>query len=229
MDRSEKKLVSQILTEKREWHDASKEKPTPNTQVVVRMVHPGIIWVENDEEILLAEDQKIATFVRTYDDPNQGSWAISPPYPLYDYSPCSNKDRLLDGVIVTHWAIPEEGEIEGYNTRFDQINLFKKLNLEVDEEHKEDVYRALLWGAAYIQKYCPGEPEAQHLATILYDLQYVLDTSKGIDLSDEEYEAKVEERKAEIEAAEKARQERVDQYVQEHEPEVKDGEESPIE
>lgn len=197
---SKKIVVSNILHEKREWVDASKKMPDPNTPVVIRMYNPNILFAETETEIYPAEDVKIAKFLPGLDDPTKGSWCICPPYPRFDYSPLSSKDRLDEGTVVTHWALPMDGEVEGWNTRFDQINLFKKLKLEVDDEHLELVYRALLWGSTYIQKCCGNDPDAVRLATILYDLQYVLDKNNGIDLTDEEYEKLVEERAAKYRA-----------------------------
>ncbi len=227
-----KKIVSNILLEKRDWKNAIVEKPEPGQQVVMRLVNPTMICGENDKEVYPYEDVKIGVFVRDYNDPTKGSWSVSPPYPLFDYSPLSTKDQLAEGTIVSHWAIPEEGEIEGWNTRFDQVNVFKHLILEVDDDHKEDVYRALLWGAAFIQKCNPNDADATRLATILYDLQYVLDNGKGIDLTDEEYEQKLEELKAKIETAEREAKEkqaaRVDRVVSTiMEPEDKGAESQP--
>lgn len=189
-----KKVISHFLREKRNWVDARMMKPKPGQLVVMRLTNPTIIWAENETEIYPAEDIKIGHFLQDYNNPNSGKWAVAPPFPRYDYSELTSKEKLNDFTIVTHWAIPEEGEVDGWKTRFDQINLFKTLKLEVDEQHEEDVYRALLHGAYFMNKYAADDPEIQHLATILYDLQYVLDKHKGIELSDEEFEAMVVER-----------------------------------
>lgn len=196
---SKKIIVSNILHEPRDWKNANEVKPEAGQLVVIRMMNPTIIYAENEKEIYPSEDMKIGEFIRNATDPSTGVWVIAPPHPRFDYSPLSDKERLNDETLVTHWAIPEEGELEGWRTRFDQTNLYKKLNIEVDDDHLELVYRALVWGAAFIQKYNPDEPEAKYLAHVLYDLQYVIDTGKGIELSDEEYEAKLEEQRMVIE------------------------------
>lgn len=197
-----KNVVSNILHEPRDWKNANEVKPEVGQQVVIRMMNPTIIFTENETEIYPSEDMKIGEYIRNASDPSTGIWVVSPPYPRFDYSPLSTKDQLNEETIVTHWAVPEPGEIEGWNTRFNQVNIYKKLNIEVDEEHLELVYRALIWGAAFIQK-VNEEPEAQYLASVLYDLQSILDSGKPIDLTDEEYEAKKEERKKLIEKTRK--------------------------
>lgn len=195
-----KKIVSEILSEKRQWVDARLSKPDPGVKVVIRMSDPAIIFAETETEILPSEDEKIAEWVRDINDPNNGDWRICPPYPRYDYSPLSQKEQINPDTVVTHWAIPEAEEVEFYESRFNIVNTYKKLNLEVDEQHEADVYRALLWGAAFIQKANPNDPQAMYLATVLYDLQYILDTRRAVDLTDEAYEAAVEKKLAEQEA-----------------------------
>ena len=189
---TKKKIVSNILSEKRNWVDATKAKPEPGVQVVMRLYNPMIIFGENETEIYPAEDIKVGTYVRDYDDPTKGSWHVSPPFPKFDYSPLSTKDRLNEDTTVTHWAEIPEDELEGWNTRFEPIFVYKKLNLEVDDEHAEDVYRALIWGAACIDKLEHGNPEAAKLVRILYDLQAIMDSGKEIDLTEEEYRAEIE-------------------------------------
>lgn len=212
-----KEIVSNILREARPWRDATKVKPDPGQLVVIRITNPDIIYVETETEILPSEDMKIAKFNRNQDGVN-GIWVIEPPYPKFDYSPLSNKEQLYPGTMVTHWAVPEEGEIEGWKTRFNPSGIYKKLNIEVDDDHLELVYRALIWASAYIQKANPDDPDAKRLASVLYDLQYVLDTGKPIELSDEEYEKQIAERKQLIE---KMQEERVNKAINELEREGK--------
>lgn len=216
----EKRVVSNILVEPRNWQDAKKVKPGLGELVVIRMMNPNVLYGENDTEIYPAEDMKLAKWIPGQKNPDDGTWVIEPPYPLFDFSPLSNKDALNEDTIVTHWAVPEEGEIEGWKTRFDQTYIYKTLKLEVDGDHIKDVYRALVWGSAFIANNNPGDPDARKLANILYDLQYVLDTGKGIDLTDEEYEQALAEyaakKKAEEEAAIKEQTKRVDHYVDTH-------------
>lgn len=181
-----KKIISHILEEDREWFDSREKKPNPNQRVIMRLWNPHIIYNETDTEIYPSEDAKIGRYVSGYKS-IEGAWYVDPPFFRYDYSPLSNKEKLNPDTIVTHWAIPTEKELDAWDHMFEQINLFKKLNLEVDQEHEEDVYRALMFGSRYIQLCCQDDPEALRLATILYDLQYVIDTRKSIDLSDEEY------------------------------------------
>lgn len=144
---NEKIAISNILKEPREWFDVKEEKfPDPDQQVVIRICHETMLSGETATEIYPIEDLKVGTY-------QDGKWTISPPYPKYDYSPLANKAELNEGVNVTHWAVPGETEIEGWNTRFDRIGTYKKLKIEVDPEHEEDVYRALLWGGAFIAQF----------------------------------------------------------------------------
>lgn len=194
---AEKIVISHLLEENRDWKVARNVKPEHNQRVVMRLFNPNIIFDETDTEIYPAEDLKIGRFIQGLGDPN-GMWIVDPPFPRYDFSTLTNKESLKEGTVVTHWAIPSERELELWDRRFRQINLFKKLVLEVDEEHEEMVYKALTYGASFINRMCPDDPQAIILATFLYDLQYIIDTHQNINLTDEEYKKLIVERSKEI-------------------------------
>lgn len=143
---STKKLVSNILSENREWHDCNTEKPPKNTPVVFRFTNNNIIYGEDETSIYPAEDIKIG--ILSSDD----EFVISGPFPRFDFSPLSNRSKFTEGTIVTHWAYPEEGEVEAWKTRFDPFHTYKNLSIEVDGEHIKDVYRALLVGASALSR-----------------------------------------------------------------------------
>ena len=157
MERSEKQKVSNILNENREWFDATKKKPNPGERVVIRFTNEKYIYGEDDKSIYYAEDIKVGRYVKAYDDSDTGRFVIDPPFPKYDYSPLSRKENLLEGSVVTHWAYPDDGELEGWDTRFDMFGTYNKLRIEVDPEHEEDVYRALMWGASFISQSDPAQ------------------------------------------------------------------------
>ena len=85
------------------------------------------------------EDMKVAS----YDSENK-TWTIEGPFPKYDYSPLTNKDKVKEGANITHWSKLKEGEISSWHSRLQPLHLYSYLRLEVDKEHDEMVYKALL-------------------------------------------------------------------------------------
>lgn len=162
----DKKVVSQLLKEKRNWIETEKETPKDIGAVVIRLCHRTAVSGETDTEIYPLEDIKVAKYV----DEN---WYILPPHPKYDYSPLSKHEAILNDVDVTHWAVLEEGELIGWTTRLDRIGKYSNIELHVDPENEPHVYRALVYGSAFINKY--GTPDIKPLANILYDLQHCID------------------------------------------------------
>lgn len=192
MERSEKRKVSNILLEKREWFDANEKKPPIGERVVIRFTNDNIIYGETETEVYYAEDIKVGRYLQSIEAVNgeSGRWVIDPPYPKYDYSPLSKKENLLEGSYVTHWAYPEDGELEGWDTRFDMHNKYEKLRIEVDPDQEEDVYRAFMWGASFLSRTkefheCPDGKGIRKLYGILCDLQYCIDKNIYIDNGEE--------------------------------------------
>lgn len=189
-----KRHVSQILNEKRDWKvvckgkgdDAVTNYPEIGKQVVIRLYTKDMVFGEDKENIYVAEDIKVGT----WDGEN---WTISDPQPKYDYSPLSNKNKLNDGVSVTHWAEPvtEPDEIMGWNTRLDKITDID-MRIITEESREEDVYRALLFGAFALTQICNTgmineSPERIRLYhQILCDLQGSIDFTSNEDMRDKE-------------------------------------------
>lgn len=165
MERSEKKRISRILAENRDWHNVKDCLPPANTQVLIRFTDPGLVFAENDKEILVAENSKIGRCVRDFDNPDditKCSWVIDPPYPKYDFSPLANKDRINEGAVVTHWATPTQEDLNYYNHQFDFKYEFELLRFEVDQQDEEDFYKALMNAIASLTwVYGTKEPEEQ--------------------------------------------------------------------
>lgn len=175
---SNKKEISLILSEKRDWIDADSKKPEPNQLVVMRLTNPDIIFDEDDEKIFRSEDIKIGKYhITTSSVDGKGEWIVYGPYPKYDYSILTDKSKLKEGTIVSHWAIPENGELEGWDKRLSPIGSYKKLNIDIDDENEEDVYRALLHGAAFISQAMEEDKELEKLYIILCDLQACIDSN----------------------------------------------------
>ena len=182
-----KKIKSNILNQDRDWIDVNDKLPDINQRVVFRITNPDLVINETDEEILLVEDIKVGRFLPGIDG-NGGKWCIDPPYTLYDYSPLSNKESLKKGANVTHWAVPTPEELEGWDNRLSPVGTYKHLSINVDKEHEEILYKALLWGSMLIgniakDKDCEGEEleKIEKMTDILYDLQYCMDTGKAIE------------------------------------------------
>lgn len=183
--REEKNEISMILQESRKWYDANDVKPEAGECVVIRFENRDKIYGEDENNIMYAEDEKVAQYIRDVDDPKKGRWSICPPYPKYDYSPLSQMDQILDGTVVTHWAKLEEGELEGWKTRFDPIGTYTGLEINVAPEDEEVVYHALIIGAnalarLYNMKSDDESNPARPLYAVLNDMQACIDTNMRI-------------------------------------------------
>lgn len=181
-DPSKRRVVSQVLKEQRDWIQPENKLPDECWPVVIRLCHRTNISGETPWEIFPLEDIQIGHYYG-------GKWYIHPPFPKYDYSLLSNKETIKENVDVTHWAIPKDGELEGWQTRFNRIGTYKKLELNVDSENEEMVYKALLHGAHFISQFGgadyhnakPGEGLRKY-HEILCDLQQSIDTNTGLQI-----------------------------------------------
>lgn len=189
MDRSEKRRISRILAENRDWHNVKDCLPPANHPVVIRFVDNGLAFDENETEILVAEDTKIGRCIRDFNNPDditKCQWVIDPPFPKYDFSMLSCKEKIRDGSVVTHWAEPTQADLNYYYHQFDFRFKYDKLRLEVDQETEEEVYKALANASAALSWYYGvKEPEEEELKAnwqaaqiwreLLRDLQKCID------------------------------------------------------
>ena len=164
--KDERKVISQILKEKRNWIESNIELPQEGKPVVIRLCHRTLLSGETMEAVYPLEDIKVGKYI-------DGNWVILPPYPKYDYSPLSLQGDIRKDVDITHWAELEEGELVGWTTRFDLIGTYDQLELHVDPKNEQEVYRALLWGSSMISQHAPIE--MKRLSNILCDLQHCID------------------------------------------------------
>ena len=109
--------------------------------VLIRLQSPDKVFMESRTEIVYLEDLKIAKFVN-------GVWEIEGPFPLFDFSPLSKFAKLNDDTIVTHWAELSDKEIEAWHHRFDNHFEYNTFKVEIDDDKKEDIYRALILAAS---------------------------------------------------------------------------------
>ena len=184
MSREGKNIISRILEEKRKWNHVSDSLPEEGQRVVIRMVHNTSVFYEDETKVYPAEDMKIGRYVRVDDGDNY--WAVDPPYPKFDYSPLSHKSRLAEGVTVTHWAVPEDGECDAWDNRYNITMPYKDLHISVDPDNEERVYRAIMWGASFLGKaLSTGEDspdEIKGLWVTICDHQSCFD--QGIEIKD---------------------------------------------
>lgn len=138
-----KPRVSRVLTQERDWKRPSEELPEENKPVIIRLMHLKDVDFEDENYIYPIEDNLVGYV-------NGGKWIISTPFPKYDYSRLSNKAVINENVEVTHWAELMEGELKGWESRFDRIREYDKLELLVDPANEEVVYRSLMWAAHFI-------------------------------------------------------------------------------
>lgn len=186
----EKKIKSNILENNsdRVWNDAIESVPEINEQVVVRITNPNYILNETDDEITFVEIMAIGKYLPGING-ESGKWVVCGPFPLYDYSPLTNKEELKEGALVSHWSVATEKEISDWANRYNVIGKYEKLSIEVDKDHEEILYRALMWASLFIgnaiNDYEDGvdtEDISDIIAMrdILYDLQYCMDIGKPL-------------------------------------------------
>ena len=166
-----KKIASRVLKEQREWFKSTERHPDVGQRVVMRLCHDTAIRGETQSEIYPVEDVKVGQYTEG------GKWIISSPHPKYDYSPLSHMGHLKENVEVTHWAIPEDGELDSWDNRFNIIRPYHHpIEIKVDQRDEEDVYKAILWGASYMVSFGGKDvhnkdSEFRKLYEILWDLK----------------------------------------------------------
>lgn len=189
-----KKVVSNILQQKRDWKETKDGLPEDDKPVVIRLLHPSKIMYEDQEVKLPLEDCKIAKY--NHEDKK---WEILPPHAKYDYSPLSMKVDVNEETIVSHWANILPDELSNWGVRFDRILQYEKLELSVSTEMEELVYKAIIHAAAALSKEAgpylfrdPTDEEKQQMHpdvisviqeirlyhSIMCDLQYAIDNSE---------------------------------------------------
>lgn len=153
MKNIKKKEISKLLKEDKGWISIKDKTPEPGVTVIIRIFNPHYIYHEDKNSVYHAEDIKLATCLKDYEDPDnvdKFKWSIIHPYPLFDYSPLSKMDHLEEGSIVTHWAVPTKDDIKGWNSRFDISDGYLSLYVGTDDDHRQLLYRALMYGASMI-------------------------------------------------------------------------------
>ena len=174
-----KPRYSPVLAQEREWIPVKDQLPGDAQPVLIRLLHPNDLSGEDEKYLFCLEDIMIGAHC-------DGNWYICPPFPKYDYSRLSNKQNINDGIEVTHWAVPKDTEIKGWDSRFDRIREYEKLVLEVDSKNEEDVYRALMWAGHFIAMaagpdFNNKESDMRKWYEIICDLQNAIDQGVGTD------------------------------------------------
>ena len=187
-----KKKISKLLNEDRNWHNVHDTLPNPDQIVFIRFTNPHYIYYETDVEIYYAEDLKLAKCTRDYDDPDnieKCSWSIIPPYPKYDYSPLSKYDKINEGSVVTHWAEANDENIKDWNNRFNISDDYITLKFDIDDDHSELMYKALMFAMGYIGNAYVNNKSDELLAyhIVLQDLLNSMDKNimieNGVEIS----------------------------------------------
>jgi hypothetical protein len=165
---------SLILEEERIWKFVELSQfPEPGKLVVIRIAHKTEVD-EFDEYISQVEDVKIGSY-----HPEEG-WKVAPPHPVFDFSSLSKEDKIIDDAEVTHWALPEEGEVERWEKRWNPSDLYKTINFTASSNEVEKIFIALHYALGYMraqgyQYYPEGLPaELKVLIQSVEDVQLSL-------------------------------------------------------
>ena len=184
LPKGKKKVESNILKDSaHKWNEIGDDVPT-DTPIIIRLTNPNITFMESRNTIIYAEDLKIASY-------DGVKWTIRGPYPMYDYSPCSNKDQISSDAEVTHWSTVNDKDIENWDHRFDQFHEYNEFKLKVDDDKSEAVYHALLLAASALSNaavnYNPEDETRQAFEDAyqyICDLQVVFDRGGDINAVD---------------------------------------------
>lgn len=181
LPKEKKKVTSNILSDKAHtWIDIKDEMPNEDEIVVIRMVNENKVYMQSRTELVYMEDLKIAKYCPNNDD----IFLIEPPFPLYDYSPCSTNQFINkgDGVKITHWAKLKQEEIDSWHHRFDPHFKYNELKLYCGDDHIEEVYRALVLAASCIGKEAIQYPKDNEVRTKLEKAyNYICDLQAAMD------------------------------------------------
>jgi len=142
------------------WKSTNDELPSSSDPMVIQ------IRDKHSEKT----DIKVATY-------SDGEWKILPPYPRFDFSPMSNYEHIDENAYVMEWRNITDDELSFWEHRFDKIRSYDTLEIHTDDKNAKDVYRALMWGAALIERH--ADNDNAYLADILYDLQHYMDIERG--------------------------------------------------
>lgn len=190
LPKEKKKVQSNILSDKtHKWIDIEDESPNNGETVLIRIVNPNKIYMENRTELVYMEDLKIATYY-----PNdQDKFLIEGPFPLFDYSPCS-LGRFIkydEGAKVTHWERVIKDQLHQWKHRFDPHSKYETLKLDCSEDHIEELYRALVLAASCIGKEAIQYPKDHEVRlklekayNYMCDLQATMDRGGDINAVD---------------------------------------------
>lgn len=181
----QKEIISRIINDTDpdiHWNEVSEMLPPDDVIVVIRIYNPTIVAQENDRQKLLVEDISVAKWTGS-------EWNIVGPYPCIDYSPLVQRDKINkeNGAIVSHWREINPDELDSWIHRYDAIRDYGYLDVFVDDENKEIVYRALVHGSNVLDKLSkdPNNDEQinagiKELSNVLNDMAGCLDREEGV-------------------------------------------------
>lgn len=174
-----KKIISNILDTKRNWLRVDRDLPEDDKPVAIRYMDMNQILAEDENSVYPKEDLKIARWCKN--DDGEYIWKIEPPYPLYDYSMLSSRDKLNQDTLVTHWSPVTDDELRGWYTRFQPSLEWKNLSVSCNREMLESLYKALIFSSFLLNTYSIGatdekmKREYKAYERIILDLQACMD------------------------------------------------------
>lgn len=156
------------------WVD-SETKPEIGKSVIVFMVNKDVLGYDDETgKAFCLSETAVGKWLGDH-------WEIDPPYHKYPISSMMDHEKLTEGVEITRWSEGGDEEIEGWKHRLDLFNEYDKLELIIDPDKEETLYRALSLGAALIESIGPQYPESKDMDTLreyymaLKDLQFSID------------------------------------------------------
>ena len=167
-----KEIVSAIIRNPDDWEETANNLPAENSLVVIRLYNPTITVQENATQKILLEDLRIGFW-------DGEKWNIEGPIPFKDYSTLTARSHLAEGTIVSHWRNAETEEINDWHHRYDAINDYGYLDIFVDDENKDRVYRALIHGCNMLHHFAKSNENDEETHNIAIELANTLSDIAG--------------------------------------------------
>ena len=168
--------VSTVVDDTSVWNDIFKVNPLTDVPLVVRIRHK----TKMKREMVHCKAYLEASTIATYDG---NEWKILPPYHKYDFSPLTDKDKIRENALVTHWRIPSKEELAIWAKQCDAINTYEELEVKVDPYNEINVYDGLVVASAVLYEKIESAKDIdetvvakiENAYNVLIDLQAAID------------------------------------------------------
>jgi len=169
--------VSTVVDDPKVWNDIFKVDPLTDVPLVVRIRHKTKMKRKMVHCRAYLETSSIARY-------DGKEWTIIPPYHKYDFSPLTNRDKIKEDALVTHWRTANKEELLLWSKQCDSVNSYEQLEVNVDPYNEINVYDGLIIASALLYEKIETSRENldentlskfENAYNVLIDLQAAID------------------------------------------------------